>query len=132
VLETEYHDMLLSFDVYKPLMDDGNFVKNLYSSWIPETIRRDGTVVSKESWGDKLQEIDLHAGGEYRYGLSAIKGQSFLALRAGYSFDHDGDLKTPTFGLGLKYNMFEVDVAYITGDNTPLQDSTRFSLNLSF
>lgn len=120
ILETEYHDMLLSVDVYKPLIDDGNFATNLLTAW------------ADESMGNEFKEMDLKVGGEYRYGLSAIKGQSFLALRAGYSLDHDGDLKTPTFGLGLKYNMFEVDVAYITGDDTPLQDSTRFSLNLSF
>ncbi|MEE3336325.1 MAG: hypothetical protein VX255_08020, partial [Candidatus Latescibacterota bacterium] len=64
--------------------------------------------------------------------LSFVKDQSFLARRAGYSLDHDGDLKTPTFGLGLKYNLFQVDVAYITGDDTPMQDNTRFSLNLTF
>ena len=120
ILETEYHDMLLSFDVYKPLIDDGNFATNLVTAW------------ADESMSNEFKEMDLHAGGEYRYGLSALKGQSFLALRAGYSFDHDGDLKTPTFGLGLQYNLLQVDVAYITGDNTPLQDSTRFSLNLSF
>ena len=120
IMETEYHDMLLSIDVYKPLIDDGNFVTNLVTAW------------ADESMSNEFKEMDLHAGGEYRYGLSAIKGQSFLALRAGYSFDHDGDLKTPTFGLGLKYNVFQVDVAYITGDDTPMQDSTRYSLNLSF
>mgnify|MGYP005634492415 CR=1 FL=1 len=120
IMETEYHDMLLSIDVYKPLIDDGNFVTNLVTAW------------ADESMSNEFKEMDLHAGGEYRYGLSAIKGQSFLALRAGYSFDHDGDLKTPTVGLGLKYNVFQVDVAYITGDDTPMQDSTRYSLNLSF
>ena len=120
IMETEYHDMLLSIDVYKPLIDDGNFATNLVTAW------------ADESMSNEFKEMDLHAGGEYRYGLSAIKGQSFLALRAGYSFDHDGDLKTPTFGLGLKYNVFQVDVAYITGDDTPMQDSTRYSLNLSF
>ena len=120
LLETEYHDMLLSLDLYKPLIDDGSFARNLITAW------------ADESMGREFKEMDLHVGGEYRYGLSAIKDQSFLALRAGYSLDHDGDLKTPTFGLGLKYNMFQVDVAYITGDDTPMQDNTRFSLNLTF
>jgi len=120
LLETEYHDMLLSMDIYKPLIDDGSFAKNLLTAW------------ADESMGREFKEMDLHVGGEYRYGLSAIKDESFLALRAGYSLDHDGDLKTPTFGLGLKYNMFQVDVAYITGDDTPMQDNTRFSLNLTF
>ena len=112
--------MLLSVDLYKPLIDDGSFAKNLLTAW------------TDEAMGDEFKEMDLHVGGEYRYGLSAVKDQSFLALRAGYSLDHDGDLKTPTFGLGLKYNMFQVDVAYITGDDTPMQDNTRFSLNLTF
>lgn len=120
LLETEYHDMLLSVDIYKPLIDDGSFGKNLLTAWTDESMSRE------------FKEMDLHVGGEYRYGLSAIKDQSFLALRAGYSLDHDGDLKTPTFGLGLKYNMFQVDVAYLTGDDTPMQDNTRFSLNLTF
>ena len=53
-------------------------------------------------------------------------------MRAGYSWDSDGELKTPTFGVGLKYNRFQVDVAYITGEDTPMQDNTRFSLNLIF
>ena len=120
LMEAEYHSVLLSADIYKSLIDDGNFAKSLITAW------------SDEDMSNEFKEMDLHAGGEYRYGLSAIKDQSFLALRAGYSLDHDGDLKTPTFGLGLKYNMFQVDVAYITGEDTPLQDSTRFSLNLSF
>ncbi|MEE3041443.1 MAG: PorV/PorQ family protein [Candidatus Latescibacterota bacterium] len=120
VLETEFHNMLLSVDLYKPLIDDHSFAKNLLTAW------------TDEAMGDEFKEMDLHVGGEYRYGLSAVKDQSFLALRAGYSLDHDGDLKTPTFGLGLKYNLFQVDVAYITGDDTPMQDNTRFSLNLTF
>ncbi|MFH1567085.1 MAG: PorV/PorQ family protein, partial [Gemmatimonadota bacterium] len=120
LLETEYHDMLLSMDIYKPLIDEGSFAKNLITAW------------SDESMGREFKEMDVHVGGEYRYGLSAVKDQSFLALRAGYSLDYDGDLKTPTFGIGLKYNLFQVDVAYLTGSNTPMQDNTRFSLNVSF
>ena len=120
LLETEYHDMLLSVDLYKPLIDDHSFARNLITAWADESIDKE------------LEEMDLHVGGEYRYGLSEIKDQAFLALRAGYSWDQDGDLKTPTFGIGLRYNMFQVDVAYITGDDTPMQDNTRFSLNLSF
>ena len=120
MLDTEFHSMLISADVYKPLIDDGSFAGNLLTAWTDESMSRE------------FKEMDLHVGGEYRYGLSAVKDQSFLALRAGYSHDNDGDLKTPTFGLGLKYNMFQVDVAYITGDDTPMQDNTRFSINLTF
>ena len=119
-METEVHGLLLSLDLYKPLIADGSFASNLLKAW------------TDESMSDEFEEMDLHVGGEYRYGLSDVKDLSFLALRAGYSMDRDGELETPTFGVGLKYDMFQVDVAYITGEDTPLQDNTRFSINLTF
>ncbi len=120
VMDTQYHDVLLSLDIYKPLIADGSFVSNLVKAWADDPL------------GDEFKEIDLHVGGEYKYGLSAREDDSFFALRAGYSMDRDGELNTPTFGIGLKYNRFQVDVAYITGEGTPMQDNTRFSLNLMF
>ena len=124
LLETEYHSMLLSVEVYKPLIDDGHFARSLVTAWADEAL------------GNEVKEMDLHAGGEYRYGLSAVKDESFLAMRAGYFLDHDGELRSPTFGLGLKYTRLQVDWAYIIGEGgdtgTPLQDSNRFSLNLYF
>ncbi|MFT5376601.1 MAG: hypothetical protein ACI906_003438 [Candidatus Latescibacterota bacterium] len=120
VMDTQYHDVLLSMDIYKPLIADGSFVSNLVTAWADDPM------------GDEFEEMDLHVGGEYKYGLSAHQDDSFFALRAGYSMDRDGELKTPTFGVGLKYNRFQVDVAYITGEDTPMQDNTRFSLNLTF
>ena len=120
VLDTEFNDLLLSADVYKPLIADGSFASNLVKAW------------ADESLGNEFKEIDLHLGGEYRYSLSNKENQSFLALRGGYSFDHDGELKLWTTGIGLKYNLVQVDVAYIFGDESPLDDNTRFSLNLAF
>ena len=70
-METEYHTVLLSADLYKPLIDDGHFAKSLVTAWADEPM------------GNEFKEMDLHAGGEYRYGLSAVKDESFLALRAG-------------------------------------------------
>lgn len=118
--DTQYHDLLLSLDVYKPLVADGSFASNLVKAW------------ADESFSNEIEEMDLHVGGEYRYGLAARKEEAFFALRAGYSLDHDGELKTPTFGIGVKYNLFQIDVAYITGEDTPMQDNTRFSVNLIF
>ena len=120
LLESEYNEVLLSLDVYKPLIADGSFASNLLKAWTDEAL------------SDEFKEMDLHVGGEYKYSLSSRKDEAFIALRAGYSLDHDGELKTPTFGVGLKYNLFQVDVAYITGEDTPFQDNTRFSLNLDF
>ncbi|MCB0257272.1 MAG: PorV/PorQ family protein [Anaerolineae bacterium] len=120
VLDTEYNDVLLSVDVYKPLIAGGSFASNLVKAW------------ADESMSNEFKEIDLHLGGEYRYSLSAKENQSFLALRGGYSYDGDGELKLWTTGIGLKYNLVEVDVAYIFGNNTPQEDNTRFSLNFAF
>ena len=120
LMDTQYHDILLSFDLYKPLIADGSFIGNLVKAW------------ADEGMSAEFKEMDLHLGGEYKYGLSARQDEAFFALRAGYSWDSDGELKTPTFGVGLKFNRFQVDVAYITGEDTPMQDNTRFSLNLIF
>ena len=120
ILDSEYNDVLVSLDLYKPLIADGSFASNLFKSW------------ADESFKDEIQEMDLHVGGEYKYSLSAQANQAFLALRGGYSMDHDGELKLGTAGIGLKYNLIQIDVAYIFGDDTPQQDNTRFSLNLTF
>ncbi|NKB70615.1 MAG: PorV/PorQ family protein [Candidatus Latescibacteria bacterium] len=120
VLDSEYNDVLVSMDIYKPLIADGSFASNLVKAW------------SDEALSDEFKEMDLHVGVEYKYGLSANADEAFFAGRAGYSLDSDGELKTPTFGVGLKYNLFQIDIAYITGEDTPMQDNTRFSLNISF
>lgn len=119
-LDTEFNDLLLSVDLYKPLIADGTFASNLVTAW------------ADESLGNEFKEMDLHVGGEYKYGLSSRQDESFFAMRGGYSLDRDGELKVWTVGVGLKYNMFQVDVAYIIGDETPVNNNTRFSLNLMF
>ena len=121
LLDTEYNDVLLSLDVYKPLIANGSFLSNMFKAW------------ADESMSEEIKQMDLHVGGEYKYGLSAQQDQAFIALRGGYSLDYDGDLKLWTAGIGLKYNLFQVDAAYIFGgNNNPLQDNSRFSLNLIF
>lgn len=114
VLDTEYNDILVVLDFYKPLVQaKGSFLESMMSAWADEKIK------------DEMDQIDLHAGIEYTY-------SSFLALRAGYSYDKDGELKTPTFGFGLKYNWIQMDYAYLPAQDTPLQDNSRFSITLNF
>ena len=120
VLESQYNDLLLALDLYKPLITDSTFLKSLLTAW------------GDDALADEIKEMDLHVGGEYQYGLSRTPGGAFIALRAGYSMDRDGELNTPTFGFGLKYSLIQIDVAYISGGDTPQQDSTRFSMNLNF
>jgi hypothetical protein len=114
LLETEFNDLLLVLDFYKPLVKrKGSFLQSTFSAWADEETKQE------------LEQIDIHTGLEYTY-------SSFLALRAGYSYDKDGDLKTPTFGFGIKYSQFRFDFAYLTAQDTPLQNNTRFSLTLDF
>ena len=83
---------------------------------------------------NEFKEMDLHVGGEYKYGLSAREGEAYIALRAGLSYDHDGEVGTNTFGFGLKYNLFQFDVAYIIGrgDTPVVGDNTPISMNVIF
>ena len=122
VMDTQYNDLLLSFDLYKPLIADGSFVSNLATAWADEGL------------SNEFKEMDLHVGGEYKYGLSAREDEAFIALRAGLSYDSDGEASTNTFGVGLKYNRFQFDVAYIIGlgDTPVLGDNTPISMNVIF
>lgn len=118
--DAPYHDILLSLDLYKPLIASGSFASNLVKAWADEPM------------SDEFKEMDLHMGGEYRYGLSARKEETFLALRGGYSLDYDGELSLFTAGIGVRYNLFQIDAAYIFGKDTPHDESIRYSLNLVF
>ncbi len=121
VMDTQYNDLMLSFDLYKPLIADGSFVSNLAKAW------------ADEGMSNEFKEMDLHVGGEYQYGLSAREGEAFIALRAGLSQDTDGEVSTKTFGVGLKYNRFQFDVAYIIGsEDTVVGDNTPISMNIIF
>ena len=102
-LDTEFNDLLLSVDLYKPLIADGSFASNLVKAW------------ADESLGDEFKEMDLHIGVEYKSVFAKdfiTRNESFFAMRGGYSLDRDGESKVWTVGVGLKYNMFQVDVAY--------------------
>ena len=122
LMDTQYNDLTLSFDLYKPLIADGSFVSNLAKAW------------ADEGMSNEFKEMDLHVGGEYKYGLSAREGEAYIALRAGLSYDHDGEVGTNTFGFGLKYNLFQFDVAYIIGrgDTPVVGDNTPISMNVIF
>ena len=74
---------------------------------------------------EELNEITISAGLEYWYAKQ-------FALRAGYFYEADtkGSRKYMTFGAGLKYNVFQIDAAYLQpfARRHPLQNTIRFSL----
>ena len=111
-IESEFNKLTFSLDIYKPLVRrSGSPVEALYKGWYDED--------------NEFEQVDLKAGGEYVY-------NNFIALRAGYSYDDDGDLKSPTFGVGIIYDRLSVDIAYYAATDNPLQDSTRFSIAYNF
>lgn len=78
---------------------------------------------------EELNEINISTGVEYWYDKQ-------FALRAGYFYENQykGNRKYATFGMGLKYNVFTIDAAYLVsfGQRNPLDNTLRFTLGLDF
>ncbi len=80
----------------------------------------------KESIGIELSEAIRNVGLEYWYG-------TFIALRAGYIYDKEGDIRAATFGAGLQYNIFRFDFAYIpASERHVLGNTMRLSMTVRF
>ena len=77
----------------------------------------------------ELQEIRASGGLEYWY-------NSLLAFRTGYYYEnkYQGNRQYVTFGLGVKYSVFSIDMSYLTPltQRNPLQNTLRFSLLFDF
>ncbi|MFC1651263.1 PorV/PorQ family protein [Candidatus Latescibacterota bacterium] len=111
-IETEFNKLTFVVDIDKPLAGkNATPVESLYKGWYDED--------------NEFEQIDFKFGTEYVY-------NNFMALRAGYSYDKDGDLKTPTFGVGIIYDRLNVDIAYYASTNNPMQDSMRFSVGYNY
>lgn len=79
-----------------------------------------------ESEDSELTQIIYNLGFEYRYG-------SFFAGRAGYIYDQDGEVKTPTLGAGIAFQNFMLDFAYIpSSKDLPLANTLFYSLTGRF
>jgi len=83
-----------------------------------------------DGFKEELREFILQTGIEYWY-------DNLMALRAGYFHEHKtkGGRQFFTLGLGIKYNVFAMDFAYLIPTvprNNPLQNTLRFSLSFDF
>ncbi|HID96173.1 MAG TPA: PorV/PorQ family protein [Candidatus Latescibacteria bacterium] len=130
VLDTEFNDLLVTLDFYKPLVTRKDpFLKAVFTAWFDEydRVKKDPDVKhpGREALQREWNEVDIHAGIEYVY-------SSLLALRAGYSYDRDGDLKFLTFGFGFQFDWIEADFAYLPARGTGLENNTRFSITVHF
>lgn len=109
-LDTEFNDLLFSVDLYSWLISPRELWSLIGVSPSHTYGYGDGSPAALATFASNL----VNVGGEYKYGLSSRQGE-FFAMRGGYSLDRDGEVNLWTVGVGLKYNTFQVDVAYIIG-----------------
>ncbi|WP_400194209.1 type IX secretion system outer membrane channel protein PorV [Hymenobacter sp. B81] len=78
---------------------------------------------------EELREINLSGGVEYWY-------NDLLSARVGYFYENPkkGDRQYLSLGLGLRYQVFGVDAAYLVPNsrNNPLANTVRVSLHFNF
>lgn len=80
-------------------------------------------------FSEEIKEINMAAGMEYWY------NQQF-AFRAGYFYESPkkGNRRYATLGAGLKYNVFNIDIAYLlaNAEKSPLANTLRFTMLFNF
>jgi len=79
---------------------------------------------------EELNEFAISFGAEYWYDKQ-------FAVRAGYYYEHPekGDRQYLTVGIGVQYNVFGINLAYLVPTNNrrnPLDNTLRFSLLFDF
>jgi hypothetical protein len=78
---------------------------------------------------EELQEISYAAGAEYGY------NKQFF-VRAGYFYENPskGNRQYATLGAGFKYDIFNIDLAYLlaTQQRSPLANTLRFTVSANF
>ena len=82
--------------------------------------------------GNQVKEIDASIGLEWWY-------QKTFAVRAGYFYEDptNGDRQYLTCGVGIKYNVFQINASYLVPQGSgitrnPLSNTLRFSLMFEF
>ncbi len=110
--DNEVNRLIFAIDIYKPLVRRlGTPFEALIKAWYDES--------------NEFEQVDFKIGSEYVW-------NSFIAFRAGYTYDKDGDIKSPTFGMGIIYDRIHFDLAFYGVRDNIQQDSTRFSAAYNF
>jgi len=131
----DHHKMTVAIDINKLLVPtpttdaDGNGV--IDSREKPAVSGILGSFGDAPGGGkEELRELMYSLGAEYWY-------DNQFAVRAGYYTEHitKGNRKFFTIGLGVKYNIFNLNFSYLiptNGQNSPLENTMRFSLLFNF
>jgi len=147
----EYNTMTFAFDINKALLptpvskfiDNGDQTPTLNPDWDADgddfADYRQQSMFSallgsfsdaQGGFGEELQELAYSIGIEYWYDKQ-------FAVRTGYYYENalKGDRKFLTVGVGLKYNVFGLNLSYLVPTNNnrnPLDNTLRFTLNFDF
>ena len=116
----EYNSITVALDLNKllvPPLNNGDTQIGIVSG-----------IFQSFSKGNQVKEINASLGLEYWY-------QNQFAVRAGYFYEDkdNGDRQYITCGIGLKYNIFQLNASYLVPQGTgitrnPLSNTVRFSL----
>jgi len=121
-----YNKITFALDLNKLL------VPALQSTGSDTTISVPTGIIKSFSTGDQLAQINAALGAEYWY-------QNTIAFRAGYFYEdkNNGDRQYITAGLGVRYNVFQLNASYLVPQGSginrnPLSNTLRFSLIFEF
>lgn len=130
----EYNEIAFAFDINKLLVpspdsngvdSDNDGILDYKQKTVPEAFFS-SFGDAPDGFSEELREYILSFGMEYWYDKQ-------FAARAGYFHEHalKGNRKYFTFGLGLRFNIFGIDVSYLVPTNSqqnPLNNTLRFTL----
>lgn len=133
----EYNSLTLSTDFNKLMVptprpeidDDVNGIPDYKEFGVVQSILK-SFGDAPGGFSEELKEITIGSGLEYWYADQ-------FAVRAGYFYEHfsKGNRKYFSVGLGIKYNVFGLNLSYLvptTNQRNPLDNTLRFSLLFDF
>jgi len=124
LIESQYNRFVLTAQINRDLAyRGGGKMENILYGIPPIGLARDLI----EGRDFSLRPKEFNVGAEYWYA-------KLVALRAGYIYDEEGDIKTPTVGGGLALKGLGIDVAYIPSvrDDQVMANILRVSLTGRF
>lgn len=132
----EYSRFTFALDLNKLLVPSPQYVLDSNENLVPKPYENTPVLTGVFSsfgdayggGGEELKEIMVSTGAEYAY-------QEQFFARAGYFYEAKlkGDRRYFTLGLGVKYNIFGLDFAYVVPSGSgvnrnPLSNTLRFTL----
>jgi hypothetical protein len=130
----DYNSITLIADINKLLLPTPQYdtINKTYLKYdkSPVTAAIESFSDSPGGFVEEMRELNYSVGLEYWYDKQ-------FAIRAGYFYEHPlkGDRQFLSLGLGVKYNVYNMNVSYLVPTNStrsPLDGTLRFSIGMDF